>query len=983
MPELWELSAAVVGYLGLLFLIAYVVERGWLPATLARHPLTYTLSIGVYATTWTYYGSVGLAASQGYVYAAIYLGLTLSFMLAPVLLAPLLRVVREQQLTSLADLFAFRFPSRMTGVIVTLFMLVGLLPYISLQIEAVVHSMQILTAEAPPQLVAIGFCATITLFSVLFGARQVTPREKHAGLVVAIAFESLIKLVALLACAAFALLSVLGGGAGLQQWLLEHPQAVTSLYAPIHDSVWTTMLLIAFSASFLLPRQFHMIFTENLNPQALKMASWGVPVYLLLLNLPIPVLLWAGQSLQTPVPPDYYLLALARQEPSGLLVLLVFVGGISAASAMVVVESLALAAMVLNHLILPLALTQRPASDANFYSALLWSRRVLIAGVIFTGYITYLFIEQSHGLAQLGLVSFVAVTQFLPAIVGMLSWPRATRVGFLAGLVGGMAIWFLTLIVPMFMGADAPAHLLPWPRPISPESPERWQYATFWSLSINALLFVAGSLLSRPSSREIVADQACRLDGMLRLGSRPRLRSIRHLQARIARVLGVETARAEVQRARLELQLEAGERRPRQLQALYERLERNLSGLIGPQLARTVLAEPQTAPVARMLGGLIAEDELERSQKRLRGVAAELNALRRFHRQVLQDLPVGVIAAGRGGEIQLWNERMAEIAGIDASAAIGNRLGDLAEPWALLLGGFVASGDTRRYKLRMELDGRPRWLNLHRESVFSDDKDAADLPDTVLLVEDLTEQQMLEVELAHSERLASLGILAAGVAHEIGNPLTGISSIVQNLRGETDPAELEQGLAEVLAQSRRINEIVRSLLTFSHAGGDEPVLSTLHLRPCVENAVRLVRLSPNGRQMQFDLQIPAGLQVRADTGRLTQVLVNLLGNAADASAGQPGATITVSAARDAEGHCEIRVIDRGRGIPAHDCARVFEPFYTTKPPGQGTGLGLPIVYSLIREQGGSVQLSSREGRGTTVTVRLPIEEIPAIAGTPA
>lgn len=952
--ELWQLFLAALLYLGLLFLVAYAAEEGWIPARVARHPLTYTLSLGVYATTWTFYGSVGFAQTQGYLFLTIYLGVTLAFVLAPLLLQPILRLVRDYQLTSLADLFAFRYPSPWTGTLVTVFMLVGILPYISLQIQAVVTSAQVLTQEVPPGVLALVFCVTVTLFAVLFGARQVTPREKHEGLVVAIAFESLIKLVALLAVAAFALFGVFGGPAGLDQWLRAHPQAIEQLHAPLREGAWTTLLLLAFSAAFLLPRQFHMIFTENIEPSTLRTASWAFPLFLLLLNLAIPVVLWSGQKLGIEGAPDYYALRLALQAPGGWLTYLVFIGGISAASAMIIVESLALAAMCLNHLVLPLWLRRRPMTGRDFYRQLLWGRRVLIALVIFTGYGAYVSVRDTQGLVQLGLISFVAVTQFLPAVIAMFSWPRATRAGFLAGVSGGMTLWFLILVLPLLTGAPTP--LAHWPL----HETGIWTFTTFWSLGANLLLFTGVSLLTRPTPKEQSADQACRLDAVLLLSEQPRIAGAGALRERLESALGPATAQAEIARALADLKLAPEERRPRQLQFLQERLQRNLSGLIGPQLARALLAAD--SPGARQASRLV-EEELEHSQSRLHGLAAELNHLRRFHRQILQDLPIGVCSLGLNLDVLIWNERMATLSGLAADAVLGMRVDQLPAPWNTLLGEFLHSQAQHRYKLQITLQGRPRWLNLHKEDIGAGgDAAAAGL---VLLVEDLTEQQQLEAGLAHSARLASIGTLASGVAHEIGNPLTGITCIAQNLRDEDDAAERRSGIEEILQQSRRISDIVQSLLTFARP--EQRPFDRLQLLPMVEEALRLVKLSRSGRDIRFEPRVPAELWVEGDPARLTQVLLNLLANAADAS--PPGGRVEIRAARGA-GSITLEVQDWGSGIPEELRERVFEPFFTTKDPGSGTGLGLPLVYRIVSDHGGSIAVLSGDG-GTTFTVRLP------------
>ncbi len=206
----------------------------------------------------------------------------------PVLLRPLLRLVRDYQLTSLADLLAFRYRSQLAGVLVTLFMLLGSLPYIALQIRAVTSSVQVLTHEELPGYPALVFCGMLILFSILFGARHISPREKHRGLVAAIAFESLIKVIALVAVGLFAIFGTFSGPAGLNQWLTEHPEATQALYQPVREGPWVTLLFLSFCAAFLLPRQFHMIFTENISLRSLTTAGWAFPLFLLLLNLAIP-----------------------------------------------------------------------------------------------------------------------------------------------------------------------------------------------------------------------------------------------------------------------------------------------------------------------------------------------------------------------------------------------------------------------------------------------------------------------------------------------------------------------------------------------------------------------------------------------------------------------------------------------------------------------------------------------------------------------
>ncbi len=971
--ELWQLFLVGIGYLLLLFLIAYAADNGKLPRHWASHPLTYVLSLGVYATSWSFYGSVGFAATQGYSFLTIYLGVTLAFILAPVLLQPILRLTREHQLSSLADLFAFRYQSQLAGVLVTLFMLTGTLPYIALQIRAVAESTQVLTHEAAPATLALGFCITVTLFAILFGARHTSAREKHEGLVLAIAFESLVKLLALLAVGVFALYGVFDGPGDLERWLSSHPEALEALYRPVREGSWGTLLLLAFSAAFLLPRQFHMTFIENLNERALGSASWGFPLFLLLLNLSIPPILWAGIHSGAPTTPDFHVLGITLGSGSSLLPVLTFVGGLSAASAMIIVTTLALASMCMNHLVLPASFPPRPGEHTNIYRWLLWGRRLLIALIIAAGYGFYLLLEHNQGLVQLGLISFVAVAQFLPGVIGLLYWRRATRAGFIAGLLGGGGVWAVALLLPLLEGSGFITTGIEHSIGFYSEQPDDpWQSSTLWSLSVNALLFVAVSLLTRASEAERKVADACCREGLSPPGGQPEAENVEQVQAQLSRLIGEEMARHEVDRALGDLGLLHTELRSADLAQLREQIQRNLSGLLGPLLARMIVDEHLRLD-SRTRHALsdtmqFVEQKLEASNLRLRGLAAELDNLRRYHRQVLQDLPLGVCSVGPDMCVVSWNGAMQRLSGVAADELQGRPLDQLPEPWGELLSRFLRSDESQLRHQKLQLNAETRVLNLHKAAI-DDPGISQSGGGSVILIEDLTELHTLEAELAHSERLASIGRLAAGVAHEIGNPVTGIACLAQDLLQEPEGGDFQQqGLEQILEQTRRISNIVQSLVNFSHGGSlHELAPEPVELCECINEALQLVRLSRSGKQLGTHIDCAAPLLAEGDRQRLIQVFVNLLSNACDAS--EPGDALIISGRRDGE-HVELAISDQGHGIPEALQEKIFEPFFTTKAVGEGTGLGLPLAYSIVRQHGGSLSLKSSD-RGTTFTLRLP------------
>jgi len=982
--ELSPLFAAAVGYLLLLFLIAYATERGVISRRVARHPLTYALSLGVYASSWTYYGSVGFAKANGYNFLTIYLGVTLSCFLVPVLWIPILRVVRDHQLTSLADLFAFRYQSQAAGVLVTVFMIAFSLPYLALQIRAVTESVGVLTS-APPGAVGLAFCALVTLFAILFGARHLTPRARHEGLVVAIAFESVVKLGALLLVAAVALFWTLGGASGLDAWLRAHPQALEAMYRPVREGPWGTLMLLSFAASFLLPRQFHMAFSEGPDERSLKVASWAFPLFLLALNLAVPVILWAGIKLSADGNPDFYVLAVARSSGSNLLSGIAFLGGVSAASAMVIVDTIALAAMCLKHLVLPkLSL----ANSADLYGGLLWIRRLLIGSIILAGYWAAVMLDRHRGLVELGLISFVAVAQFLPGLFGVLFWQRATRAGFIAGLLGGLTLWVGTLFVPLLVRSEvlsASWDPSPWLGMVPGKEP--WSLATFSSLSVNGLLFGLVSLLTKPKAAEKEAASAC---AKQLLAQRPLVvaaGSPREFQERLVPLLGVEAAEMEVSQALADLGMTSEERRPAELHRLRERIQRNLSGLIGPQVARMVVeagleldprARPALSEHLRFLEERVRESRLD-----LSGSAAELEAFRRYFRRILEDLPLGVCALGPDRDVVIWNRALEQISEISAIRVVGARLNDLPESLAELLMRFVDEPEIRQ-EARLKISEHERHLSLSKSVI-----DAAALPrlssgapgGLVILVEDLSERKALAAQLAHQDRLASIGRLAAGVAHEIGNPLTGIACVAQNLALETEPEVIQGRIGLILEQAQRIDRIVRGLLRFSRAGGGSSLdqVESFPLHDAVGEAISLVQLGGEAKRIRCENRCSAALEIEGNRPQLVQVLVNLLSNACDAS--HPGDRVMVDAKVLDGGRVVVSVVDQGAGMSEAVRHRIFEPFFTTKEIGQGTGLGLPLAYSIVREHGGRMEVQSSPGAGTTVVVELPLHQRSPLVST--
>ncbi|MCG3170509.1 MAG: Adaptive-response sensory-kinase SasA [Pseudomonadales bacterium] len=965
-----------IGYLWLLFAIAWATDRGFLPESIASHPLVYTLSLGIVAGAWPMFGSISVAAHFGYGYLGYFVGTGVMFLFAPLLLIPLWRICRRFQLTSLADLLAFRYRGAHVGAIATFGLLATALPLLIAQIKLVSGLGARLTGElaTDPASGRLGLVVAggIAVFAILFGARPISEKERHNGLIVAMAFESLVKLGCFLALGAFVLFEVHGGSAGLGSWLEAQPGLVESLHASMRSSSSHMMTLTFFAAVVGLPDLFHMALYENPSPRAVVRASWGFPVFLLLLSLPVLPLLWAELRLGTTGAVEF--IAIGAQSANPTIGLLTFIACVSAATSMTVVTTLALASATLNNLVLPFyrpGELYRPGERSDPYRGLTLTRSVLIALLVLAAYLISARLPDEGIVETLGFSAFVAAAQFFPGLLALLYWPRANRIGLLGGLAGGYAVWLLALVDPAPGSVLGIVHaLLPFAIEDNP-----WAGAAVNSLALNATLLFVLSQLSTQSTEEQEAATSCSLDN-LSGAARHRLlaRSPGDFVSGLGSALGEERARREVERALRDLGYAPTETRPYAMRRLRERIEANLSRLVGAEVAMELInrGAPFVHEDTASTGDLtLVESRLEDYQRHLTGFTAELDALRRFYRDTLYALPLGVCGTNARGEIVMWNAALQRITGIDARTVLGSTLDGLPEPWGSLLTGFLRSSESHLHQHRVGARGNRLCLSLHKTADAAPGSRTGDA--RFILLEDVTETQRLQDELLHTERLASIGRLAAGVAHEIGNPVTGIDSLAQNLLADSADDDCHESARLILQQTQRISNIVHALVGFAHTGANrasEPV--PVAVAQCAAEAIYLLGLDRSARPVRFLNLCPPSVCVRGDGQRLLQVFINLLSNARAASADHGEIAI---AAQDQGETVLITVTDDGCGIPPAKLEQVFEPFYTTKSPGEGTGLGLSLVYSIVRDMGGSVSLHSpvdaATGRGTRALIRLP------------
>ena len=525
MSTLNLLIAVCLCYVALLFLIAFAAERAgvrgkgnwWL-----RSPLVYTLSLSIYCTAWTFYGAVGNAARSGLEYVTIYLGPSLVIFGWWWILRRLVRIGRSHKVTSIADLISSRFgKSNTLAIIVTIMAVLGVTPYIALQLQSVTLSISIFAAseqgvttlQPNSDLGAFWIAVGLAVFTVLFGTRNLNVNERHHGVVIAVAAEAIVKLVALLAVGIFVVWGVAGG---LSETLARIDASDLGTWNT-NGSRWATLTFLSAAAFLCLPRMFQVMVVENDDERHLQIASWAFPLYLMLISLfVVPIAVIGLEVLPEGSNPDLFVLSLPLSQGRDGLAMLSFLGGFSSATSMVIVATLALSTMVSNHVVMPvfLYLRQGGASQSgDVRDVVIMSRRLSILGIIGLGYVYYEVSGGSSALAAIGLISFAGVAQFLPSMLGGIFWRGATRVGAIAGLATGFSIWVFTMLLPSFgPGTVLSVSIfeqglwgLGWLRPhalfgIAGMDPT--VHAVFWSMVLNTLAFATVSLFTFPSPLE-------------------------------------------------------------------------------------------------------------------------------------------------------------------------------------------------------------------------------------------------------------------------------------------------------------------------------------------------------------------------------------------------------------------------------------------------------------------------------------------------
>ncbi|MBT1443939.1 PAS-domain containing protein [Shewanella sp. JM162201] len=1011
--DTWWISAISIAYLALLFIVAQWGQnqaRGqW-----HKRPWVYSLSLGVCCTSWAFYGTVGQAASTGAWLAPIYIGSILCLVLAWPMLMRTLQIIKSQNLTSVADFIACRFDrSPQIAASVALVSLFGTIPYIALQLRAISTSFDLLTGTFQSG-ISTAFIVTIVLiiFSILFGTRQLAASKQNQGLVLAIAFSSLVKLLALTAVGIFATFFVFDGFSEL----LAQSAPLSEAPPPSSGYFLVSQILLGAITIYALPQEFHMMMIENHHAKELKTARWMVPVYLLLMNLFVLPIALAGQ-LSFPggsVDADTYVLTLPLFYQQAWLGIVVYVGGLAAATAMVIVAAIVLSTMISTEILTPLLLRLPRFSShktPELAGILLNLRRIAIATILLSAFAFERYIDQQNHLAGIGLLSFVLLSQFAPAAVGALYWRRANRQGAFYGLLLGSLVWLYTLLLPATFPDAAwvqqgPASIH-WLRPgalFGLEGLDNISHGLFYSLLANIGCFVLLSLLREQSIGE-------RLQADVFINRRAvqpeRHLSIDDLASLLHRFINKEEAAELLARAKAAgPELSAQQREDL---VVYTRLK--LSGVLGSASTRMVMnaaARSRQVPL---------EDVVS--------IVDEASQLFEFNRELLQsgveNIEQGISVVDADMRLVAWNKRYIELLGyprdlVKAGIPIekllrynierGIIVGDEAQELVEKRLDHMRSGSPHHFRRTM-LDGRVLEIRGQAMpgggfvSTFTDISAHIEAEKALQSANETLEKRVAErtaelmrakaeAEAANSSKTRFL----AAASHDLMQPFNALTLFTEMLKQKATSTEL-QGLAGNIEASLTVVESLlsdlveisrldsRSLKTESSEFALDELLSTL--------VNEFNALAP-AQGINFSYRYTSCM-VKSDQRLLRRIVQNFLSNAFHYS---PAGALsrrqqTRRLANGPEPVCDrftprvvlgarrlphsllIQVWDNGPGIPADKQQSIFGEFERLEQTREipGLGLGLAICDRIASLLGIRLAVHSELGKGTCFSVEVP------------
>jgi Na+/proline symporter/CheY-like chemotaxis protein len=1020
----WVVITIALAYIGLLFVIASYGDRVRQLGRAGRtRLLIYPLSLAIYCTSWTFFGSVGLASRTGYDFLTIYIGPILMIGIASPLVVRIVRLAKAQNITSIADFIAARYGKHeAVAATVALITIIGSIPYIALQLKAVSASLGTIlahvatsTGRTEPELgdIALFVALSMAAFAVLFGTRHVDATEHQDGLMLAVAAESIIKLVAFVTVGIFVTFVMFDGPAALFHQAMEQPQVAAVLTGGPHSGTFIVMTLLSLFAILLLPRQFHVTVVENHSEAEIRRAAWLFPLYLVLVNLFVVPIAVAGLLTfqRGQVDSDMFVLALPLSAGSELMALIAFVGGLSAATAMVIVESVALSIMVSNDLVMPLLLKQRGALATGRGEAgeqLLTVRRIAIFAILLLAYMYYRSAGDAQ-LASIGFLSFAAVAQLAPAFFGALVWRRGTALGAIAGMTSGIVVWAYTLLLPSLADAGIIGHEIltsgPWnlailrPQALFGVDLPLLVHGVLWSLAVNVLCFIGFSLRRAPASIERLQADLFVPSALTPIAPSFRLwRSsvtVEELTTTVAHYLGEE-------RTRTSLDSFASTRRI----SLAPKSEANFELL---RYAEHILASAIGASSSRLVLSLLLRQRSVSTRAALK-MLDDANAAIHYNREILQTaldhVRQGIAVFDKEMHLVCWNGQFGELLGLPHEfVRFGITLDDIlrfnAERAAFGPGETDALVRERRLRYTAASES---FLERFPERALVIEVRANRMPGggTVTTFTDITpsvetaealeranetlerrvrertqELEHLNAELARAKATAEDANISktrflAAASHDILQPLNAARLYVTSLVERQGYGEEARLVGNIDASLEAIEEILGALLDISRldAGAMKPEITSFRIDELLRQLD--VEYAPQAREKGLELIfIPCSLTVRSDRRLLRRLLQNLVSNAVKYT--QHGRVLV--GCRRRYGRLRLDVYDTGLGIPASKRGAIFMEFHrldTGAKVARGLGLGLSIVERIARVLDCNVEVDSTVGRGSHFSVAVPL-----------
>ncbi|MET4569385.1 hybrid sensor histidine kinase/response regulator [Rhodanobacter soli] len=1015
----WLLLLVSLLYVGLLFVVAYAGDRRPLyPRQPRLRPIVYSLALAVYCSSWTFYGAVGTAARDGLAYLPIYLGPILLFVFGFGLLRRLVQVVRQRNITSIADFIGARFgKSHGLAALVAVIAVIAVVPYIALQFKAVAMSFGVLGGVRHGMVTAGGidsamWCAALlAVFAILFGTRSIDATEHHHGMMLAIALESLIKLLAFVALAGYALWQ----GPGLAS-TVQLP--VTQLGHGLSPG-FLAQTMLAFCAMFCLPRQFQIGMVECEDAGDLTRARWMVPLYLVIVSVAVLPIVAAGahMPLVRDGAADAWVLTLPMAYGDRGMALLAFIGGFSAATGMVIVASVALSTMISNDLVMPALLRIRRLrleQRSDLSQLVLGVRRVAIILLAVMAYAYYRVAANAENLAATGLLAFAAVAQFAPALIAALYWRGASRRGVMVGLVGGFVVWLYTLLLPALIRSDQWLQAGPfgwdWLRPQALFHLSGWEpvmHGTFWSLLVNVGCLVFVSLRLRPSLEE-------RLHAAMFMDADPASRSgsgdwrgrvvVADLRTIAERIVG--------ERSSVRAFEEYGQRRGKPLlpgeaadRALIQYTERLLASAVGAANARRILISALSGSGLDVAESMALLDE----------ASQELRFNRELLSTTLENVSQGISVVDAQMRLVAWNRRYLELFDYpDGMVHVGVPVAELIR-WNAELGecgpgevdGHVAkridymrAGSSHLFQ-RIRPDGtviemRGRALPGGGYVTTYTDVTAYKHAEQALIEVNETLEQRVEqrtaelsealVATAQARRAAETANISktrflAAASHDLLQPLNAARLFTSALRQHPGLDAEASGLAERIdASFRAAEDLLDALLDVSRldAGSYHPEVGGFALAELFDSLRAQFAVVAEQRGLRLRV-VPTALAVRSDPQLLRRILQNFLSNALRYTS---KGSVLLGARRMGADEVRIEVWDSGPGIAAEQRARIFGEFQRLEQPSpwgeKGLGLGLSICDRLASILGHRLDLHSRVEHGSCFAVTVPRNEaVPA------